>query len=54
MIQEIRRKGFDALVDAARYIRSFEEGHEDYTKDRKKWLSNDFDSVVSDIIANRV
>ena len=40
-------------VDAARYIRSYNEGHGDYTKDRKKWLSNDFDSVVSEIIANR-
>lgn len=58
-ISEIRKKGYDALVDAlgpvdaARYIRSYDEGHGDYTKDRKKWLSNDFDSVVSEIIANR-
>ena len=58
-ISEIRKKGYDALVDAlgpvdaARYIRSYDEGHGDYTKDRKKWLSNDFDSVVSEIVANR-
>jgi len=58
-ISEIRKRGFDALVDAlgpvdaARYIRSYEEGHGDYTRDRKKWLSNDFDSVVSEIIADR-
>lgn len=45
----------DALgpVDAARYIRSYEEGHGDYTENRKKWLSNDFDSVVEDIIRFR-
>ena len=53
------KKGYDALVDAlgpvdaARYIRSYDEGHGDYTKDRKKWLSNDYDTVVSEIIANR-
>ena len=58
-INEIRKKGYDALVDAlgpvdaARYIRSYDEGHGDYTKDRKKWLSNDYDTVVSEIIANR-
>ena len=58
-INEIRKKGYDALVDAlgpvdaARYIRSYDEGHGDYTKDRKKWLSNDFNSVISEIIANR-
>jgi len=40
-------------VDAARYIRSYNEGHGDYTKDRKKWLSNDFDSVVLEMNAKR-
>ncbi|KAF5083066.1 hypothetical protein DSECCO2_92650 [anaerobic digester metagenome] len=52
-ISWIRKRGYDGLVDAPRYIRIFEEGHGDYTKDWKKWLSNDFDSVISDKIVNR-
>lgn len=58
-ISEIRKKGYDALVDAlgpvdaARYIQSYDKGHGDYTRERKKWLSNDFDYVVSEIIENR-
>ena len=52
-ISETRKQGYDALVDAVRYIKSYENGHEDYTKDWKKWVSNDFDSFVSDIIVNR-
>lgn len=52
-ISEIRKRGYDGLVDAASYIRSYEGGHADYTKDRKKWLNNDFDFVVSNKIVNR-
>ncbi len=58
-ISEIRKKGYDALVDALgpvdakRFIQSYDKGHGDYTRERKKWLSNDFDSVVSEIIENR-
>lgn len=58
-IREIRKKGYDALVnalgpvDAARYIQSYDKGHGDYTRDRKKWLRNDFDVIVSEIIADR-
>ena len=58
-IQEIRKIGYQALVqalgpiDAARYMRSCEGGFGDYTNERKKILSNDFDSVVSEIIQAR-
>ncbi len=43
-ISQIRKKGYDALVnalgpvDAARYIRSFEEGHGDYTERPEKMV----------------
>lgn len=58
-ISEIRKKGYNALVDAlgpvdaARYLQNYDKGYGDYTTERKQWLSNDFDSIVSEIIANR-
>ena len=58
-ISEIRKKGYNALVDALghvdarRFIQSYDKGHGDYTRERKKWLRNDFDSIVSEIIENR-
>jgi len=45
-IATIQREGYDALVnalgpeDAIRFIRSFDPGSGDYTKDRKKYLKN--------------
>jgi hypothetical protein len=41
---ELNRKGFRALVDALgyadaiRYIRQFDNGNGDYTKERHQWL----------------
>ncbi len=58
-IQEIHKIGYLALVqalgpiNAARYMRSCENGFGDYTKERKNLLSNDFERVVSDIIQAR-
>ena len=43
-IAQIQSEGYDALVkalgpvDAARFIRSYDHGSGDYTKDRKKTL----------------
>ena len=43
-IAKIQSEGYDALVnalrpeDAIRFIRSFDPGSGDYTKDRKKYL----------------
>jgi hypothetical protein len=34
-ISEIRKRGYDGLVDAASYIRSYEGVMQNYTKDRK-------------------
>jgi len=45
-IAQIQSEGYDALVnalgpeDAIRFIRSFDPGSGDYTKDRKKYLKN--------------
>jgi hypothetical protein len=43
---ELRTAGCKALADAlgplgmARFLRQFEQGDGDYTRDRKKWLGN--------------
>ena len=43
-IAQIQNEGYDALVnalgpeDAIRFLRSFDHGSGDYTKDRKKYL----------------
>jgi len=45
-IAKIQSEGYDALVtalgpeDAIRFIRSFDPGSGDYTKERKKYLKN--------------
>jgi len=45
-IAQIQQVGYDALVnalgpeDAIRFIRSFDPGSGDYTRDRKKYLKN--------------
>ena len=45
-ISKIQSEGYDALVtalgpeDAIRFIRSFDPGSGDYTKERKKYLKN--------------
>lgn len=58
-LNEVRIKGFEVLikhlgpVDTTRFIQSYSHGSGDYTKDRKKWLEKDFDSVVAGIMEFR-
>lgn len=54
---ELRRKGFQALVDALgvvdaiRFLQQYDPGHGDYTKERHQWLDsltmNDFFAYVN-------
>ncbi|HEY5297886.1 MAG TPA: hypothetical protein VIK59_08160 [Verrucomicrobiae bacterium] len=50
---ELRTAGCKALADAlgpmgmARFLRQFEQGNGDYTRDRKKWLDNQFFQTVT-------
>lgn len=53
---ELNRKGFKALVDAlgyadaVRFIRQFDNGSGDYTKERHKWLDKlTLDDIWADI-----
>jgi hypothetical protein len=53
---EIYRKGFQALVDAlgyvdaVRFIRQFDKGSGDYTKERHQWLDSlTMDEIIADI-----
>jgi hypothetical protein len=54
-LNEIRIKGFQVLVknlgpaDAIRFIQSYTHGSGDYTKERKQWLTQDFDTVMAGI-----
>jgi len=58
-LNEIRIKGFRVLVknlgpaDAIRFIQSYSHGSGDYTKERKQWLDQDFDTVMADIKERR-
>jgi hypothetical protein len=55
-LQEIHDEGIDALcktlgpVDIIRFIQMYDQGKGDYTKERKQWLSNDFDEIYNGII----
>jgi len=51
---ELTRKGFQALVDAlgyvdaVRFIKQFDQGHGDYTKNRTQWLDQlTLDEILS-------
>jgi hypothetical protein len=53
---ELYRKGFQALVDALgypdaiRFIRQFDNGSGDYTKERHQWLDEvTMDEILTDI-----
>jgi hypothetical protein len=58
-LNEIRIKGFRVLVknlmpaDAIRFIQSYTHGSGDYTKERKQWLDEDFDTVMASIKERR-
>lgn len=53
---ELNRKGFQALVkalgyaDAIRFLRQFDQGSGDYTKERQEWLDQlTMDEIIADI-----
>ena len=53
---ELQRKGWKALVDALgyvdaiRFIRQFDSGSGDYTKERHQWLDKlTMDEIIADI-----
>ena len=53
---ELQRKGWKALVnalgyvDAIRFIRQFDSGSGDYTKERHQWLDKlTMDDIIADI-----
>lgn len=57
-IAQIQNEGYDALVhalgpdDAIRFLRSFDPGHGDYTKERKKYLKKkSVGQIGKDILA---
>ena len=58
-LNEIRIKGFRVLVknlgpaDAIRFIQSYTHGSGDYTRERKTWLEQDFDTVIAGIKERR-
>jgi hypothetical protein len=56
---ELRTAGYKALADAlgplgmARFLRQFERGNGDYTRDRKKWLRDQSVHAVAQRIRSR-
>lgn len=54
-LHEIHDEGMNVLlkrlgpVDMIRFIRMFDPGKGDYTKERKRWLSNDLDEICKEI-----
>lgn len=58
-LNEIRIKRFRVLVknpgpaDAIRFIQSYTHGCGDYTRERKQWPGEDFDTVMAGIKERR-
>ncbi|MGB7788853.1 hypothetical protein [Methanoregula sp.] len=58
-LNEIGITGFRVLVknlgpaDAIRFIQSYTCGSGDYTKERRQWLDEDFDTVMAGIKERR-
>jgi hypothetical protein len=56
---ELRAAGCKALASAlgpvgmARFLRQFEQGNGNYTRDRKEWLNNQSVQTVAQRIRNR-
>jgi hypothetical protein len=56
---ELRTAGYKALADAlgplgmARFLRQFEQGNDDYTRDRKKQLGNQSIQTIARRIRSR-
>jgi len=58
-LHQIQQEGLDILVeklgpdDAIRFLRIFEPGSGDWTKDRKKILEKDPDKIIESIMKHR-
>ncbi|PKL64043.1 MAG: hypothetical protein CVV32_10295 [Methanomicrobiales archaeon HGW-Methanomicrobiales-3] len=58
-LHQIQQEGLDILVeklgpdDAIRFLRIFEPGSGDWTKDRKKILEKDPDKIIESIMKRR-
>jgi len=58
-LHQVQQEGLDVLVeklgpdDAIRFLRSFETGSGDWTKDRKKILEKDPDKIIKSIMEKR-
>lgn len=54
-LHEIHTEEMNALlktlgpIDMIRFIQMFDHGKGNYTKERKKWLSNDLDEICNEI-----
>jgi hypothetical protein len=57
-LNEIHKQGIDALVkvlgpvDAVRFLRIYDQGSGDYTRERKQWLEKDPDKYLAAGIAH--
>jgi hypothetical protein len=58
-LHQIQQEGLDILVeklgpdDAIRFLQIYEPGSGDWTKDRKKYLENDPDTIIKHIMERR-
>ena len=58
-LHQIQQEGPDLLVDkpgpadAIRFLRIYETGSGDWTKDRKKYLEKDLDKIIKNIMERR-
>jgi len=58
-LHQIQQEGLDVLVeklgpdDAIRFLPIYETGSGDWTKDRKKYLENDPDTIIKSIMERR-
>jgi hypothetical protein len=58
-IHQIQQEGLDVLVeklgpeDAIRFLQIYDTGSGDWTKDRKKYLENDPDKIIRNIMERR-
>jgi len=58
-LHQIQQEGLDVLIeklgpaDAIRFLRIYEPGSGDWTKDRKKYLEKDPDKIIKRIMERR-
>jgi hypothetical protein len=54
-MDEIRQTGLDALAErlgpygTVQFLRQFERGKGDYTRDRDQWLPKDMDTIIAGV-----